>query len=144
MQVKDIMTQPAISIGTEESAEVAARTLTHYNIGILPVCDGNGRLCGLVTDRDLVIRCMASGKSPSQTKVKEVMTGNLITVTPEVSAAAAAKVMGSKQVRRLPVTDKGQLLGMVTLGDVAKCTETTANATSALTKISSNPANFDL
>ena len=144
MQVKDIMTQPAISISAEESVEVAARTLTHYNIGILPVCDGGGKLCGLVTDRDLVIRCIATGKTPAQTKVKEVMTGNLTTVTPEVSAAAAAKVMGSKQVRRLPVTDKGQLLGMVTLGDVAKCTETTANATAALTKISSNPANFDL
>ena len=142
MQVKDIMTQPAISIGAEESAEVAARTLTHYNIGILPVCDGEGRLCGLVTDRDLVIRCMALGKTPSRTKVKEIMTGNLTTVTPDVSTAAAAKIMGNKQIRRLPVTQAGKLLGMVTLGDMAKCTETTPNATVALTKISSNPADF--
>ena len=142
MQVKDIMTQPVISIGLEESAEVAARTLTHYNIGILPVCDGGGKLCGLVTDRDLVIRCMASGKTPAKTKVKDVMTGNLTTVTPEVSAATAAEIMGNKQVRRLPVTEQGKLLGMVSLGDMAKCTENTSCTAVALTKISSNPADF--
>ena len=144
MQVKDIMTQPAISISPEESVEVAARTLTHYNIGILPVCDGGGKLCGLVTDRDLVIRCMASGKAPAQTKVKDVMTGNLTTVTPDVSTTAAAKIMGNKQVRRLPVTEDGKLLGMVSLGDVAKCTENAPNAAAALTKISSNPAGFGI
>ena len=142
MQVKDIMTQPAISISPEESAEVAARTLPHYNIGILPVCDASGKLCGLVTDRDLVIRCMASGKAPAKTKVKDVMTGNMTTVTPDMPATMAANLMGQKQVRRLPVTERGRLLGMISLGDMAKCTETAQNVTTALSEISSNPGHF--
>ena len=142
MQVQDIMTQSAISISPEESAEVAARTLTHYNIGILPVCDASGKLCGLVTDRDLVIRCMASGKAPAKTKVKDVMTGNMTTVTPDMPATMAANLMGQKQVRRLPVTERGRLLGMVSLGDMAKCTETAPDVATALTEISSNPGRF--
>ncbi|MBR2310348.1 MAG: CBS domain-containing protein [Oscillospiraceae bacterium] len=142
MQVKDVMTQPAISISPEESAEVAARTLTQYNIGILPVCDAGGKLCGLVTDRDLVIRCMASGKAPAKTKVKDVMTGNMTMVSPDMPASAAADLMGKKQVRRLPVTEGGKLLGMVSLGDMAKCTETARNVTAALSEISSNPGHF--
>ena len=56
MKVRDLMTQPAIQVAPTESVEVAARTLTHYNIGALPVCTGDGRLCGVVTDRDLVTR----------------------------------------------------------------------------------------
>ena len=143
MQVKDIMTQPAISIGAGESAEVAARTLAHYNIGILPVCDADGKLCGLVTDRDLVTRCMASGRTPSQTRVSEVMTSAMTTAAPDMSAGVAAKLMGAKQIRRLPVTREGKLVGMVSLGDLAKRSESAENAAGALSKISSNPGNFD-
>ena len=62
MKVRDIMTKPAIHVGPLESVEVAARTLTQYNIGILPVCGTDGKVCGLVTDRDLVTRCMAAEK----------------------------------------------------------------------------------
>ena len=141
MNVKDIMTQPAISIDPEESAEVAARTFTHYNIGILPVCK-NGKLCGLVTDRDLVTRCVALGKTPAGVKVKQIMTGSTTTVSPGVSVEEAARLMGRKQVRRLPVVESGNLLGMVSLGDVAKCTENASKAAAALTKISKNPADF--
>lgn len=142
MQVKDIMTQPAISISPEESAEVAARTLTHYNIGILPVCDAGGKLCGLVTDRDLVIRCMASGKTPAQTQVREVMTSGITAVTPDMQTDAAAALMGSKQIRRLPVVEEGRLLGMLSLGDLAKRQQTADKAAGALTEITSNPMGF--
>lgn len=142
MQVKDIMTQPAISISPEESAEVAARTLTHYNIGILPVCDAGGKLCGLVTDRDLVIRCMASGKTPAQTQVREVMTSGITAVTPDMQTDAAAALMGSKQIRRLPVVEEGRLLGMLSLGDLAKRQQTADKAADALTEITSNPMGF--
>lgn len=143
MKVRDLMTSPAIHISPQETAEVAARTLTHYNIGILPVCGSDGRLCGLVTDRDLVTRCMASGKTPAQTKVREVMTSGITSVTPDTDMSAAAQLMGSRQVRRLPVVENGVLQGMVSLGDLAKQPESTENAAGALTKISSNPANFE-
>ena len=140
MKIREIMTQPAISIRPEESAEVAARTLTHYNIGILPVCDGAGKLCGLVTDRDLVTRCMASGRTPAQTKVQEIMTARVTAVSPEMAAGAALQLMGDQQVRRLPVVEGGKLQGMVSLGDLVKRQEIASTATAALTEISSNPA----
>ena len=90
MKIKDIMTRGAVTVNAEESVEVAARTLTQYNIGALPVCGRDGRICGMVTDRDLVIRCMAAGKQPSQTKVREVMTGQVVSVKPDMELGAAA------------------------------------------------------
>ena len=142
MKVGDIMTTPAISISAEESAEVAARTLAHYNIGILPVCSPDGKICGLVTDRDLVTRCMASGRTPAQTKVKEVMTGRVTAVSADMAADEAARLMGSQQVRRLPVVENGKLRGIVSLGDLAKQQKSAEKAAGALTKITRNPADF--
>ena len=138
MKVRDIMTQPAIHISAGESAEVAARTLTHYNIGVLPVCGGDGKLCGVVTDRDLVTRCMASGKAPANTTVREVMTGRVQSVQPDMEIGVAAHLMGRQQVRRLPVVENGRLCGMVSLGDLTKNEESVMDAADALTDISSN------
>ena len=137
MKVSDIMTKNVIGIDPEESAEVAARTLTHYNVGALPVRTADGKVCGVVTDRDLVIRCMASGKQPSQTKVKTVMTGRVLSVSPDMDAAAAAQLMGSKQIRRLPVVEKGKLCGMISLGDIARREEIQTMAAQALNGITS-------
>ena len=138
MKVRDIMTKPAIHISPAESAEVAARTLTHYNIGILPVCGTDGKVCGLVTDRDLVTRCMASGKTPAQTTVREVMTSQVTSVQPDMETGVAAHLMGRQQVRRLPVVENGKLCGMVTLGDLAKREDSVMDAADALSDISSN------
>ena len=143
VKVGDIMTAPAISISPEESVEVAARTLTHYNIGILPVCSADGKLRGLVTDRDLVIRCMASGRDPGQTKVKDIMSARITSVSADMEADAAAGLMGSQQVRRLPVVANGKLQGIVSLGDLAKRRESAEKATGALLQITSNPAGFE-
>ena len=138
MKVKDIMTRGAISISADETAEVAARTLTQYNIGALPVCGADGKLCGMVTDRDLVIRCMASGKLPANTKVREIMTGQVTSVKPDMEAGVAAHLMGRQQIRRLPVTENGRLCGMVSLGDLAVREESVMDAADALMDITSN------
>jgi len=138
MQVKDVMTGNVIKIDPKETVEVAARALTHYNIGALPVCGEDGRLCGMVTDRDLVIRCMAAGKAPAQTTVREVMTGRVVSIGPDMEASVAAKVMGNQQVRRLPVVTDGKLCGMVSLGDLARTHETQPVTAKALTAISDN------
>ena len=135
---KDIMTQPAISIDPEESAEVAARTLTHYNIGILPVCSSDGSLRGVVTDRDLVTRCLASGLAPERTKVRDVMTGQVVTAGGDMDTGAAAHLMGRLQVRRLPVVENGALCGMVSLGDLANREDSCMDAADALTDICAN------
>ena len=137
MKLRDIMTNPVIRIHPDESVAVAARTLAHYNIGILPVGGGDGLLCGLVADRALVTRCIASGRSPASTPVREVMTANIVSARPDIDSSAAAGLMGREQIRRLPVLENGRLCGMVSLGDLAVKEETVFDATDALADISS-------
>ena len=137
MKVRELMSNPVIRIHPEESVAVAARTLARYNIGILPVCGNDGRVCGLVTDRDLVTRCIASGRSASMTPVREVMTTQILSARPDMDANMAAGIMGRAQVRRLPVLENGRLCGMVSLGDLAVREETGLNAGDALGEISS-------
>lgn len=138
MKVRDIMTKDVIRIDSRENVAVAARTLAQHNIGILPVCDGNGKVCGLVTDRDLVTRCLASGRDPGRTPVRDVMTGQVTSVQPDMEAGVAAHLMGRKQVRRLPVMENGKLCGMLSLGDLAKQEESVMDAADALTDITDN------
>ena len=143
MKLRDVMTNPVIRIHPEESVAVAARTLTHYNIGILPVCGGDGRVCGLVTDRDIVTRCLAAGRSPANTPVRDVMTKGIISARPDMDTALAASLMGREQIRRLPVMENGKLCGMVSLGDLALQNETAYDAGDALAEISNNLSSRD-
>lgn len=138
MKVRDLMTDQVIRIGVEEPVSVAARTLEHYNIGMLPVCGGDGQVCGVVTDRDLVTRCLASGRSPQRTPVREVMTPQVVSVRPDMDAGAAAHLMGRQQIRRLPVLENGRLCGMLSLGDLAKREESNPDAADALADITAN------
>ena len=138
MKVRDIMTCPAVSVAPGESVEVAARTLTQYNIGALPVCNPDGKLCGVITDRDLVTRCLASGRKPSETAVRQIMTQSVEPAQPDMDAAVAAHLMGRLQVRRLPVVENGKLCGMVSLGDLTKREESVMDAADALCDISEN------
>ena len=118
MKVREVMTAPAIHVQGSESVAVAARILARYNVGALPVCDGSGSVKGIVTDRDLVTRCVASGRDPALTPVSSVMTPRLVAVRPDMRAAEAAALMGREQVRRLPVLEDGKLCGMVGLSDL--------------------------
>lgn len=143
MKLRDVMTNPVIRISPGESVAVAARTLRHYNIGALPVCGSDGRLCGLVTDRDLVTRCLAAGRSPATTTVREVMTTRVVAARPDMDAALAAGLMGREQIRRLPVMEGGRLCGMVSLGDLAVQEETVLDAGDALMEISGTLSSRD-
>lgn len=136
MKLREIMTNPVIRIHPEESVAVAARTLTNYNIGAMPVCGSDGRVCGLVTDRDIVTRCLASGKNPASTPVREVMTTSVVSARPDMDAVLAASLMGREQIRRLPVVENERLLGMVSLGDLATKEESSIEAGDALIEIS--------
>ena len=138
MKLREIMSRQVVRIHPEESVAVAARMLTHYNIGILPVCGNDGRVWGLVTDRDIVTRCLAAGRTPENTRVRDVMTQKIIAARPDMDAAIAASLMGSKQIRRLPVMENGRLCGMVSLGDLALREESSMEAGDALTEICGN------
>ena len=137
MKLRELMSTPVVRIHPEENVMVAARTMEHYNIGAMPVCGSDGRLRGMITDRDIVTRCLAAGRSPANTPVGEVMTAGIVAVRPDMEASTAAALMGSRQVRRLPVMENGKLLGMVSLGDLSRKEESSMEAGDALTEISS-------
>lgn len=136
MKVREVMTQNVIKVAPEESVEVAARLLTRHNIGIVPVCDHRNKVCGLVTDRDLVTRCMAANRPAAATKIKDVMTMQVASANPDMDVGVAAHLMGRLQVRRLPVVENGRLCGMVSLGDIACREESVMDAADALSDIS--------
>ena len=137
MEIKDIMTQSVVSIDPAENLEVAARTMRQYNIGALPVCR-NGKLCGMLTDRDIVTRCLAANRLPGSTQVRQVMTEQVTAVSPNMETGVAAHLMGRLQIRRLPVVEDGRLCGMVSLADLAKREETVLDAGDILADISAN------
>ena len=135
MKVRDLMNGNVIDIGSEETVSVAARRLLHYNIGALLVRDEMGKLCGMVTDRDIVTRCLASGRVPEKTRVGDIMTSQLCVASPDMDISVATHLMGRQQVRRLPVTEGGKLCGILSLGDVAGCEECSIDAADAYNEI---------
>jgi len=138
VKVKEIMTPKVIGVREHETVEVAARTLEQYNIGAMPVYGPGGAVCGMITDRDMVTRCIAANRQPSKTTVGQIMTNRLTSVTPDTEVAAAARLMAKHQIRRLPVLEGGKLCGMVSLKDLAVREESAMDAADALTDISGN------
>ena len=128
MTLREIMSKTVVRIRPDEPVGVAARALSQYNIGALPVCGYDGKLRGVITDRDIVTRCLASNRDPAKTTVGEIMTGRIVT----------GRLMGREQVRRLPILENGRLCGMVSLADLAEQQETRKEAGSALEQISGN------
>lgn len=136
MQVRDLMNPNVVSITPGESASLAARLLSRHNVGSLPVCGEDGHLRGIVTDRDIVTRCIAAEEDPAQTPVREIMTRNCVVVSPNDDPRQATRLMAAQQVRRLPVLEDGRLVGMVSLGDLAVCHAYDMEASKALSEIS--------
>ncbi len=138
MKVCDIMSSRVVSIEQSEPVSAAARLLKHSNVGSLPVCDDRGRLRGIVTDRDIVTRCVAGGADPERTPVREIMSRGIVTCSPFDELDAAVRRMREDQVRRLPVLDGGKLVGMLTLCDLSRDCNCEMEAAEALTEISGN------
>ena len=138
MKVCDIMSDAVISIDQNEAVSTAAKLLKHCNIGALPVCDEKKRLRGMLTDRDIVTRCIAAELDPGETRVEEIMSRGIVTVSPFDEMRRVVKLMREDRVRRLPVLDEGRLVGMVTLCDMARNGNCDMEAGEALSGISSN------
>lgn len=134
MQVLEIM-QTAVRLADPNmTIRDAARSMRADNIGALPVSE-NGRLIGIVTDRDIVVRAVAEERSPGNTSVREVMSEGLCYCFAEDDVDEAAEVMAEHQVRRLPVINRDkQLVGFITLADLGRSEENAA--TDALRGIS--------
>jgi CBS domain-containing protein len=115
--IKDIMTTDCVTAGTSDTIYEVAVKMKEQDIGFIPVVDGK-KLIGVVTDRDLVLRGYAEKHSGS-TSIAEMLTGEIKTVTSSISVDEAARLMAANQIRRLPVVDNGELVGIVAIGDLA-------------------------
>ena len=138
MQVSELMSDGIVSISPDEPVSQAARMFFRHNIGAVPVCTEDGRLRGIVTDRDIVLRCVAAESNPETTPVREIMSRSVITVSPTDDVREAARQMSAGQVRRVPVVKDGRLVGMLSLGDMARTHSYDMEASKALSEISSN------
>ena len=138
MQVKDLMNPSVVTVEPTASAALAARLISRHNVGSLPVCTEGGRLRGMVTDRDIVLRCIATEDDPAQTPVRDIMTRGCATVSPDADCREATRLMSLHQVRRLPVVENGRLVGMISLADVARSGRFDMEAAQALCEISEN------
>lgn len=138
MKVHEVMSGRVISVTPEDSAASAARLLGRHNLGALPVCSEEGRLRGMLTDRDLATRCLAANLDPERTAVREIMSRGILTATPEEDVKAAALTMAKGQVRRMPVVKEGRVVGMLSLGDLARSQDCRMEASTALSEISAN------
>jgi CBS domain-containing protein len=119
MKLRDIMTPGVECIGSDDTLQEAARRMRRLDVGPLPICD-NDRLAGMLTDRDITVRAVAEGLDPKTTKVRDVMTRDVITCFEDDEVEAAERLMQEKQVRRILVLNRDKrLVGIVSLGDLA-------------------------
>ena len=138
MQIRELMNPNVVTVDPTSSAALASRLLSRNNIGALPVCTSQGVLRGMVTDRDIVLRCVAAEEDPAQTQVKDIMSRRPVVAAPDMDCRTASQLMAHHQIRRLPVVENGTLVGMVSLGDLAKCRSFDMEAAQALSEISEN------
>jgi CBS domain-containing protein len=118
---RDIMTPDAEWLSGDTTAAEAARMLADATVGSMPVCDGNGHLEGMITDRDLVVRVMAAGKDPGSVTLRELADQpEVVTIGADDPAEEAIATMKEHAVRRLPVIDGDRLIGMVSQADIAR------------------------
>jgi CBS domain-containing protein len=134
MKLKDIMSKDCVTVTKQDNIFEIATKMKEHDIGFIPIVDGM-QLIGVVTDRDLVLRGYADKRSGSGS-VEEVMTNKPITATPETTVDEAAKIMSDKQIRRLPVVNNGQLVGVIAIGDLAVHQYSEEEAGQALSDIS--------
>lgn len=118
MKLEDVMSHQVLTVSADSTATDAARTMHRHNIGALPVVS-HGHMVGIVTDRDIVMRGVAAGKDPNGLPVSQVMSQPVVCGSPNMDVSQATHLMAEKQVRRLPVVHDGQLVGFVSLGDIA-------------------------
>lgn len=117
--VRDVMTTDVQAVGLARSVADAARIMRTHDIGDVLVLKDDGGLCGIVTDRDIAIETVAAGIDPNEQTVDEVCSHSAVTVSLDSPAAEAAQIMRDNAIRRLPVVDGDDLVGIVSIGDLS-------------------------
>ena len=137
MQVSELMSTNIVAVSPDSTAAEAAKTMTHNDVGIVLVCGQKGSLQGVLTDRDIVTRCVAVQSDPVQTKVQDLMTRNVVTISPNEEMKTAADLLSGEQIRRIPVVEGTRVVGMLSLADLVHSDLYDMEAAQALTEITS-------
>jgi len=136
-RISEMMTSNPVAMTTDATLQAAAQAMRDRDIGDVIVTKPDGSLCGIVTDRDIVVRGIAEGVDPGSATLDDVCKHQVVTVGPDEPVAAAVKAMEEHAIRRLPVVDNGSLVGIVSIGDLA----VERDPESALGEISAAPPN---
>lgn len=139
-KARDIMTPGAECVGENETLVDAARKMADLDVGALPICGEDNRLKGMLTDRDIVVKCLAAGQDPREVRAGQYAEGKPVTIGADDSVGLAISTMADHGVRRLPVIDGHDLIGIVSIGDIAQNAEDDDVGT-LLQLISSAPPN---
>jgi CBS domain-containing protein len=117
---REIMTANPTCAQEDQNMVDAARTMADLDVGALPICGNDNRLKGMITDRDIVVKVLAQGQDPTKVKVGDLAQGKPVTIGADDDAAEVLRTMAEYKVRRLPVIDGHDLVGIVALADVAR------------------------
>jgi CBS domain-containing protein len=134
-KIRDVMTPDPVTCTADDTVTAAARAMKDHAIGDVLILDG-GKLCGVLTDRDIVVRVMAEGKDAG-TPLREVCSREVVTLSPDDDADTAVRMITERAVRRIPIVEKDSVVGVVTIGDLAM----ERDARSALATLSAAPPN---
>jgi CBS domain-containing protein len=136
---RDIMSPGAECIGEQETLRTAAGKMADLGVGALPICSTENRLIGMLTDRDIVVKCIAVGGNPDTAQAGEFRQSEAVTIGADDDVAEVLRTMAEHAVRRLPVIDGHQLIGVVALADVVNAVPD-AEVGTVLGAISEKPA----
>jgi CBS domain-containing protein len=117
---RDIMHTGAECIGKSQTLQHAARQMRDLDVGALPICGDDGRLLGIVTDRDIVVKCIASGVDPGTVTAGQLIQAEPVAIGPAADVDEVLQLMQENQIRRLPVIDNQQVVGMISEADLAR------------------------
>lgn len=118
MIVKEVMNRNVKTVRPEDTVKFAAQVMNEYHIGALVAVSGTGEVVGIVTERDILINVVATGKSGDEVKISEIMTPNIVTITPDKTLEEAADIMTENKIKKLPVVHEGRLVGIITASDL--------------------------
>ena len=136
---REVMTPDAECVGENETLLDAARKMADRGYGAMPICGEDNRLKGVLTDRDIVVKALAQGKDPSSTRAGELGEGKPVTIGADDSLKEALKTMAQYKVRRLPVIDGHDLVGIISVADIARELEDDSSKGDLIEAISDGP-----
>ncbi len=122
MRVKECMCGDVCFVTPEATVNEVAKIMADNHVGAVPICNAKNEVLGFVTDRDIVLRAVSTGKDISKTKISDIMSSEIIKTTPDTKVEEASEVMCINQVRRLPVIEDNKIVGILSMGDLARNT----------------------